>query len=93
MLSLRRSSSLVVALGLLTTCAQADSPPLKKGERIVFLGDSITEAGVGPHGYVTLIKKRLAEKYAAGRVIGLLEGGYNLDLLGNSVTSHLGALV
>ncbi len=36
---------------------------------------------------------RLAEKHAAGRVIGLLEGGYNLDLLGNSVKSHLGALM
>jgi acetoin utilization deacetylase AcuC-like enzyme len=35
---------------------------------------------------------RLAEKHAAGRVIGLLEGGYNLDLLGDSVRSHLAAL-
>ena len=35
----------------------------------------------------------LAEKHAAGRVVGLLEGGYNLDLLGNSVKSHIAALV
>ena len=36
---------------------------------------------------------RIAEKHAAGRVIGLLEGGYNLDLLGNSVRTHLAALM
>jgi acetoin utilization deacetylase AcuC-like enzyme len=35
---------------------------------------------------------RLAEKHAAGRVVGLLEGGYNLNLLGNSVKSHISAL-
>jgi acetoin utilization deacetylase AcuC-like enzyme len=36
---------------------------------------------------------RIAEKHSAGRVIGLLEGGYNLDLLGHSVKSHLTALL
>src|SRR5262245_19328215 len=36
---------------------------------------------------------RLAEKHAAGRVIGLLEGGYNLDLLGKSVKTHIAALM
>jgi len=36
---------------------------------------------------------RVAEKHGAGRVIGLLEGGYNLDLLGNSVKSHISALL
>jgi acetoin utilization deacetylase AcuC-like enzyme len=35
---------------------------------------------------------RIAEKHGQGRLIGLLEGGYNLDLLGNSVTAHLSAL-
>jgi isoamyl acetate esterase len=43
---------------------RADEPKitLKKGDRIVFLGDSITQAGVGKGGYVTLIKEALAEK-------------------------------
>src|SRR4051794_34706718 len=50
-------------LALAAPAAADDTPPLKKGERIIFLGDSITEAGVGPKGYVTLIKKRLAEKH------------------------------
>ncbi|MBI4473493.1 MAG: histone deacetylase [Acidobacteria bacterium] len=36
---------------------------------------------------------RIAEKHGAGRVIGLLEGGYNLNLLGGSVKSHLAALL
>jgi isoamyl acetate esterase len=36
---------------------------LKKGDRIIFLGDSITQAGVGEKGYVTLIKNALAEKH------------------------------
>lgn len=43
--------------------ADAELPPLKKGDRIVFLGDSITQAGVGPKGYVTLVKNQLAEKH------------------------------
>jgi len=36
---------------------------------------------------------RVAEKHASGRVIGLLEGGYNLALLGGSVKSHISALL
>ena len=43
----------------------ADTPakPLKKGDRIVFLGDSITQAGVDPAGYVTLVRKAILEKH------------------------------
>lgn len=36
---------------------------------------------------------RLAEKHAKGRVVALLEGGYNLDLLGGAVSAHLKALL
>ncbi|MDY3563495.1 SGNH/GDSL hydrolase family protein [Gemmata sp. JC673] len=44
--------------------AAADAPPpLKKGEKIVFLGDSITQAGVGPKGYVTVVKGALHEAH------------------------------
>lgn len=57
----------LAAVALLTpTVALADdaaAPPLKKGERIVFLGDSITAGGVRPKGYVTLVKDRLAKKH------------------------------
>jgi lysophospholipase L1-like esterase len=43
----------------------ADEPAvtLKKGDRIVFLGDSITQAGAGPGGYVTRIKDALKDKH------------------------------
>ena len=36
---------------------------------------------------------RIAEKHGAGRVVALLEGGYNLNLLGGSVLSHVAALL
>ena len=46
---------------------RADAGPakitLKKGDKIIFLGDSITQAGVGPKGYVTLVGKALEEKH------------------------------
>ena len=47
----------------LATAAEAPAVTLEKGDRIVFLGDSITAAGVGPKGFVTLIKNALAEKH------------------------------
>lgn len=36
--------------------------PLMIGERLVFLGDSITEAGNNPGGYVDLIRKSIARR-------------------------------
>ncbi|HKB04992.1 MAG TPA: SGNH/GDSL hydrolase family protein [Gemmataceae bacterium] len=57
--------ALPITVGLVTaaTVVGADPPPLKKGERIVFLGDSITEAGIRPKGYVTLVKAALADRH------------------------------
>ncbi|HEV3202817.1 MAG TPA: hypothetical protein VGY77_00470, partial [Gemmataceae bacterium] len=43
--------------------ADPSAIPLKKGERIVFLGDSITQAGVNPNGYVSVIRNALDKKY------------------------------
>jgi lysophospholipase L1-like esterase len=43
--------------------AFAAEQPLKKGERILFLGDSITQAGAAPSGYVTIVKEALAKKH------------------------------
>jgi lysophospholipase L1-like esterase len=57
---------LSVALALLAApalAAEGDPVPLKKGDKIVFLGDSITQGGGGPKGYVTLVKNALAEKH------------------------------
>lgn len=36
--------------------------------------------------------KRLAEKHAEGRLVSLLEGGYNLDRLASVVLDHVGTL-
>ncbi len=59
----RLSFAAAVAI-LIAVSAGADDPSgLKKGDRIVFLGDSITQAGVGKTGYVTMIKTVLAEKH------------------------------
>ena len=44
------------------TTAAADA--LKEAERIVFLGDSITQAGVRPKGYVTLVRNDLNARHA-----------------------------
>jgi lysophospholipase L1-like esterase len=46
----------------MTPLFAADDAPkttLKAGDRIVFLGDSITQGGVSPNGYVTLVKQQL----------------------------------
>ena len=57
-----------VLLGLIAmqiSVAQADDPKvtLKAGDRIVFLGDSITQGGAGPNGYVTMIRKELDKRH------------------------------
>ena len=55
---------LVIAVASILLCSTSVAQErLKKGDRIVFLGDSITQAGVGPKGYVTLVKNALAEKH------------------------------
>jgi acetoin utilization deacetylase AcuC-like enzyme len=36
---------------------------------------------------------RIADKHSSGRVVGMLEGGYNLDVLGGSIRAHLKALL
>ncbi len=53
-----------IALLLPRAAAEEKAITLKKGDRIVFLGDSITAGGVSPKGYVTLIKNQLKEKHA-----------------------------
>jgi lysophospholipase L1-like esterase len=59
--SLPLSVILFVALAAAGEAAKSDVPPLKNGDRIVFLGDSITQGGGGAKGYITLVKKALDE--------------------------------
>jgi lysophospholipase L1-like esterase len=68
---------LAAILGLPGRASSADRQPLKRGERIVFLGDSITAAGMAPKGYVRLIERALAERHQdlGIEVIGAGVGG------------------
>lgn len=45
------------------TNAEETSSPLKKDDRIVFLGDSITAAAVKPNGFITLITDSIEETH------------------------------
>ncbi|HUY32018.1 MAG TPA: Dabb family protein [Pirellulales bacterium] len=89
MMLIARSNSADFALpsawyGALTLCAMvilstwpdrtsAAEPPAK-GERIVFLGDSITQAGAAPSGYVSLVKEAIDERLA-GQGIEVIGAG------------------
>ncbi len=54
-------ATLAVPTGVLA--GEAGAPPaLAKGDKIVFLGDSITAGGGGPAGYITLVKNTLAQE-------------------------------
>ncbi len=49
----------------------------------------LTEAD---YAWVTVELKRIAEKYAQGRIVSVLEGGYELPALGRSALAHLKVL-
>lgn len=42
--------------------------------------------------WITRQLMAVADRHAGGRVVSMLEGGYNLTALGNSVVAHVGAL-
>lgn len=56
-----KHSLLGLVLGISTMAAFGQTPaiPVKKGDRIVFLGDSIAQAGAEPKGYVSLVRQAL----------------------------------
>ena len=77
-----RTGSLIAALLLAAPAACAAEPtPLKKGERIIFFGDSITFFGALPKGYVHTIRNTLAEKH---KDLGIEVTGAGIP--GNKVT-------
>lgn len=58
-----RSTALLFVLLALPALAGAPTPiKLKKGDRIVFLGDSITAGGNSGKGYIQVIRAHLADK-------------------------------
>ncbi len=57
-------------------------------------GDLLGGMKVTPEGYaeMTRIAKRLANQYCQGRLVSVLEGGYNLESLAASVEAHVRVL-
>jgi acetoin utilization deacetylase AcuC-like enzyme len=45
------------------------------------------------YGELTRMVKEVADRHAGGRLVSVLEGGYNLDALATSVEAHLRALM
>jgi len=56
---------------------------LNDGDTVVFLGDSITQQGEGPNGYVTLVRKALKTKRPSSdiKIIGAGIGGHKVPNL------------
>lgn len=44
------------------------------------------------YGRITEVIRELADRCSSGRVVSVLEGGYNLDALADSISAHLSAL-
>jgi lysophospholipase L1-like esterase len=58
-----RSIVLLPLLAVTLLACAAGRMALREGERIVFFGDSITELGVKPNGYVTLIREAIMARH------------------------------
>ncbi|MCF7904505.1 MAG: SGNH/GDSL hydrolase family protein [Candidatus Marinimicrobia bacterium] len=61
---------------LLLTCSPQQG--LQDGDVIVFFGDSITQLGVRPNGYVTQVKESIATTYP----------GQNIQVIGAGISGH-----
>jgi lysophospholipase L1-like esterase len=64
-----------LAVSLLLALPGGDIP-VKDGEKIAFLGDSITQGGMGPTGYVSLV------------IHGLKSSGVNATAIGAGISGH-----
>lgn len=57
--------------------------------------DPLADLNLESKDFATLTHwvQQQANRFARGRIVSILEGGYNLEVLGESVAAHLGALV
>ena len=69
------ASLLALVMAAFAAPAHADDLKIKNGETIVFLGDSITQAGAGPKGYVTLIREQLDKDHPDAKIQVIAIGG------------------
>jgi lysophospholipase L1-like esterase len=78
---MKSAMMMAAALVVGATVAVAELP-VKDGQKIAFLGDSITQGGVRPHGYVTLVMKGLeANGVKATAVPAGISGHKSNDML------------
>jgi acetoin utilization deacetylase AcuC-like enzyme len=56
--------------------------------------DSLGQFDITPEGFgaITRVVAKLADELCQGRMVSVLEGGYRLDGLADSVTAHVRAL-
>lgn len=75
---LKSHPSLAILAALLATCHLAPAAiPVKPGDKVAFLGDSITQAGQrSPGGYVQLVGS------------GLAANGVNIEIIGAGISGH-----
>ena len=59
-----RVAGALTLLSLSFGVAAANIEPVKKGDKIIFFGDSITQGGGGAKGYITVYKTAMNEKHA-----------------------------
>lgn len=70
----------IIATLFSITCLLRAEIPIKSGDKVAFLGDSITQAGQGsPGGYVQLIGSGLAANGVNIEIIGAGIGGHKSD--------------
>jgi lysophospholipase L1-like esterase len=77
----------LAAVLILTASANVGVAPaeiaVKEGEKIAFLGDSITQGGMGPTGYVSLVIQGLKTSGVSASAIGAgISGHKSNDMLG-----------
>lgn len=71
--------SALVAIGIISMGNQMNAQvELKKGDRVVFLGDSITQAGARPGGYVSLFRQAVDDQFGEGEV----------EVIGAGISGH-----
>jgi lysophospholipase L1-like esterase len=70
--------AICVAFTLLYGCASVNKRSLEDHDKIVFLGDSITQEGVRPDGYITLTSKVLEKTYP----------DLNIEVIGAGLGGH-----
>jgi lysophospholipase L1-like esterase len=80
-------AALAIPCAALAAAGAAKAPELKKGDKIVFLGDSITQGGGGEKGYCTLVQKGVEAKMPDAGITFV-----NAGISGNKVPDVQGRL-